>query len=68
MIDPNLCPTHKLEMDDGANKLEVPHKICPECKFELYQRITKLKEKALALKLIWDRAKHPNLVQPFEGL
>lgn len=71
ILNPNLCPTHKCEMEYAtysSTKIGVVYRICLECKSELYNRITKMKLTALKLRRNNYLRKFPDKAELFEGL
>ena len=68
--NPFLCPIHQIEMEEGINKgrRQVLHRICPECRFEMYARITEMKIKRMLIHRTYKISKNSSLAGLFEGL
>lgn len=62
-LNPDLCPTHKCEMD------WLPYGyVCKDCRTEAYSRITQLKLKAVKLRRNMMLSRWPSHAGLFEGL
>lgn len=70
LLNPELCPNHNCEMEEryASGRWTTLALICPECRHEMYERITKLKLIAVTLKRIAYISKWPTRATLFEGL